>query len=83
MILLPFFLGLAIQGNLLAFTRQRFKWLRFVSLALVLIPIAGAVCEAFRHYMLWRLAVVIWVASALLYLVGWGAAWGLEVKHRE
>lgn len=80
MIFLPLSLGFAIQGNALAFSRQRFKWLRFATLGLLLIPIVGTVCEASRRYMLWQIAVSIWLVEAVLYLLGWGAAWALEGK---
>lgn len=83
MILLPFSLGFALQGNVLALTRQRLRWLRFVSLVLLLIPIAGAVCEASRHYMFWQLAAALWIGGAVLYLLGWAAAWTLEGKDHE
>lgn len=81
MILLPLTLGFAVQGIALFFSRQRLKWLRFVSLGLLLIPLAGAACEVSRHYMFWQLAVAIWLGAAVFYLTGWGAAWGLEAPH--
>lgn len=80
MIALPFSLGFSVQGNVLAFSRQRLKWLRFVTLGLLLIPITGAVSEASWKGMLWQLAVAVWIAAAVLYLIGWGAAWALEAK---
>lgn len=79
---LPFSLGFAIQGNVLAFSRQRFKWLRFATLGLLLPPIVGAVSEASRKGMFfWELAVFLLLAAAVLYLIGWAAAWTLEGKN--
>ena len=81
MILLPLTLGFAVQGIALFLSRQRFKWLRLIPLGLLPIPIMGAVCEAHRHYMFWQLAAVIWLGAAVLYLMGWGAAWALEGRN--
>ena len=81
LLLLPLSLGFALQAAALFFFRQRRKWLRFASLALLLVPIAGVACEAALKGMFWQLAAVIWVALGALYLMGWGAAWALEGRR--
>lgn len=80
LLLLPFLLGFALQAVALYFTRQRLKWLRFAPLALLLIPIAGTAYEVSLQGMFWQLAAFIWLAAAVLYLIGWGAAWAMEGK---
>lgn len=76
LILFPLSLGFALQAVALYFTRQRFRWIRFAPLALLLIPIAGTAYEVSLQGMFWQLAAFIW----LLYLIGWGAAWAMEGK---
>lgn len=80
LILFPLSLGFALQAVALYFTRQRLKWLRFAPLALLLIPIAGTAYEVSLQGMFWQLAAFIWLAAAVLYLIGWGAAWAMEGK---
>lgn len=78
LILFPLSLGFALQAVALYFTRQRLKWLRFAPLALLLIPIAGV--ASVTGMMFGGLAAALWLAGAVLYLMGWGAAWTLERK---
>lgn len=82
LILLPLSLGFALQAAALCFFRQRRKWLRFVTLALLLVPAAGVAYEASLKGMFWQLAAAIWLAVGALYLMGWGAAWALEGRSR-
>lgn len=82
LLLLPLLLGFALQAVALELFRQRLKWLRFASLGLLLVPAAGVAYEASLKGMFWQLAAVIWLAAGILYLLGWGAAWALEGRHR-
>lgn len=80
----PLFLGFVIQAVVLWLTRKGHKSLRFVPLILTLIPLAWALNTAIEQKgMFWILGVILYVELALLYVMGWGAAWGLEVKRHE
>lgn len=83
LMMLPVLLGFSVQAVALFFARRAGKWLRFATLGLLLIPVAGAAYEASRQGMFWQLGALIWLAGAVLYLPGWGAAWALERTRHE
>lgn len=79
----PLALGLSLQLLALYLTRARLRFLRWVLLAPLPVPVGMAVVCWLEGGWFWELGVAICLGVGLSYLLGWGLAWGLFARWRR
>lgn len=79
----PVILGFALHALTRFLLPKDSPWADPAPLGLLVIPLGGMSYEAMEQSAFWLIGAFLWLVVALLYLLGWASAFGLEGKQDE